>query len=216
MEEKKNKKKVDKKRLEITSLLILIVSAILFILILINLNNPYISSLDKLINSKIQKIQDNTLTFLTTKISNVFEPKNGIILLIIISLILWVKGFKKQSFFLAFASIIGAGFIYSLKSFIERTRPLNSIIQETGFSFPSGHATMALILFGCLTYYAIKYLKSESSRIIAISFSIFFILLIGFSRIYLRVHWFSDVIAGFLLGIFVIILTRILQGAIKK
>ena len=197
-------------------IILLIVSAILFILIWINLNQPWVFLLDSLINLKVQVIENNTLSFLTEKISYIFEPINGIILLIIIYAILWIKKFKKESLFLAFVSIIGAGLIYVLKNFIVRIRPENSIISETGFAFPSGHAAMSLILFGCLIYYSVKYIKSKSLKITAMSCSIIFILLIGFSRVYLRVHWFSDIIAGFLSGIFVICLTMILQRVYFK
>ncbi|MEK6935956.1 MAG: phosphatase PAP2 family protein [Nanoarchaeota archaeon] len=207
------KKRKSSEKIEI---ILLIVSAILFILIWINLNQPWVFLLDYLINLKVQGIENNTLSFLTEKISYIFEPINGIILLIIISAIIWIKKFRRESLFLAFVSIIGAGLIYVLKNIIMRIRPLNSIISETGFSFPSGHATMGLILFGCLIYYSVEYIKSKSLKITAMSCSIIFILLIGFSRIYLRVHWFSDVIAGFLLGMFVISLTIILQGFIES
>ena len=205
--------KQNKKSLEI---ILLIISAILFILIWVNLNQPWIYSFDLLINLKVQNIQNNNLTFFMEKLSYIFEPINCIILLIIISIILWIKKFKKESIFLAFTGIVGGGLIYILKNIIMRIRPQNSIISETGFSFPSGHATIGLILFGCLIYYSIKHLKSRSLKIISVSCSVIFILLIGFSRIYFRVHWFSDVIAGFLLGVFVICLILILQRVMEN
>jgi len=191
--------------------ILLIASAILFILIWVNLNSLWIISFDNLINLKVQGIENNSLIFICEKISNIFEPVNCAVLLIIISIIFWLKRFRRESIFIAFAGIIGAGLIYVLKNLIVRIRPENSIVPETGFAFPSGHATMSLILFGCLIYYSVKYLRHKSLKIIIVSVSLILILLIGFSRIYLRVHWFSDIIAGFLLGIFVICLTMILQ-----
>jgi undecaprenyl-diphosphatase len=198
-----------------TEIILAIISLILFTIILINLNNPWLSSLDLSINSKVQGIENNTFTFIAKSLSYFFEPMNCVILLLIISLSLWIKKYKKEAIFIASASVIGAVLIYILKNALTRIRPLNSIIEETGFSFPSGHATISLILFGCLIYYTIKRLKQKSAKTIIIILSSALILLIGFSRIYLRVHWFSDVIAGFLLGVFIISLTIIIQKLIE-
>lgn len=98
-------------------------------------------------------------------------------------------------------TVIGAsGTSYGMKIFIERARPSGLIpsIIETSFSFPSGHATLALALYGFLTYFFCKRYPKNAKTIVAISAPI--ILAIGFSRLYLGVHFPSDVLAGYLLG----------------
>lgn len=89
-----------------------------------------------------------------------------------------------------------------LKEAIGRERPVHEgkIIEE-GFSFPSGHAMVGLPFYGFITYYFANKIKSTKARAIFIGFMVVAILLIGFSRIILRVHFPSDVIGGFAIGI---------------
>lgn len=100
---------------------------------------------------------------------------------------------------------IGAGgyfMNYLLKSLFGRTRPLNPLIDGVeNFSFPSGHATSAFIFYGLLTFLV---WKSNIKRIHKYILGILFIslsLLIGISRVYLRVHFPTDVLAGFCTGL---------------
>lgn len=89
--------------------------------------------------------------------------------------------------------VIGVILGVIIKFIVSRPRPSN--IFETGFSFPSGHALASVLAFG-----AIAYFLWEEHRNIAY-FMLFVPLIVGISRIYLNVHWFSDVVAGFALGI---------------
>jgi undecaprenyl-diphosphatase len=88
-----------------------------------------------------------------------------------------------------------------LKSSIQRTRPDNPLLQAVnGYSFPSGHALMSVIFYGLLIYIAWHEIKIRwLSRSISILLALL-ILFISFSRIYLRVHYASDVIAGLSVG----------------
>lgn len=79
-----------------------------------------------------------------------------------------------------------------------RPRPLNiHLLKEPGYSFPSGHSMIGLAFYGFLIYLANKKIKNKYLRISIELFLGLLILSIGFSRIYLRVHYPSDVIAGF-------------------
>jgi membrane-associated phospholipid phosphatase len=87
------------------------------------------------------------------------------------------------------------------KKFISRDRPeLVAFYPEHNFSFPSGHATTSMALFGMLAYFAYRHLHTRRQRRAALLTAGILIILIGFSRIYLGVHFLSDVLAGFLLG----------------
>lgn len=89
-----------------------------------------------------------------------------------------------------------------LKMIIERPRPHNSLIAADDFSFPSGHATMSTIFFSLLLYSFKNDIKNPILKKLFIAGNILIFFLIGLSRIYLNVHWVSDVIAGFSLGVF--------------
>lgn len=90
---------------------------------------------------------------------------------------------------------------YLMKLLFHRLRPSHPLIAPLqNFSFPSGHATSGFIFYGLLAYLFWKTEISTPTRYAVISFLIFFSLLIGFSRIYLRLHYPSDVVAGFCTG----------------
>ena len=83
-----------------------------------------------------------------------------------------------------------------LKETFQRARPLNALISKSGFAFPSGSTTVALVFFGLMIYlFADK--KYKVTTILLAGLTVF---LIGFTRIYLRVHWVTDVIGGFIIG----------------
>lgn len=92
-----------------------------------------------------------------------------------------------------------------IKFIVKRPRPLAGLILEKGFSFPSGHSLSAVFFYGFLIYFVSKYIKNTKLKRILQVLIIVIILLIGFSRIYLGVHFVSDVIAGFVLGSIILI-----------
>jgi undecaprenyl-diphosphatase len=98
--------------------------------------------------------------------------------------------------------IIGANiFFSSLKLVFHRARPdLHRLIEIGGYSFPSGHATNAFALYGILTFLLWRHISPQSGRILLIFISALMILMIGISRIYLGVHYPSDVIAGYFIS----------------
>jgi membrane-associated phospholipid phosphatase len=88
-----------------------------------------------------------------------------------------------------------------LKLLFHRDRPAIPLLHKVdGFSFPSGHALIGVAFYGLLIYIAWNEVKNKLWRIIIVSSLIFLILLISFSRIYLRVHYTSDVMAGLAMG----------------
>lgn len=117
--------------------------------------------------------------------------------------------------------VIGVGgFLvnYFMKLSFQRLRPPNPLIDPLhNFSFPSGHATSAFIFYGLLVYLVYKAEKLSavwkgSAVVLLIAFS----LLIGFSRIYLRVHYLSDVLAGFCIGLAWLTLCIWMMERLKK
>lgn len=98
-------------------------------------------------------------------------------------------------------SIFGtAASVFSLKEIVERARPdtLYQAYLETGFSFPSGHASLSLALYGFIAYLVWKY--APERRNVALVAAMVLVGLIGFSRMYLGVHYATDVIAGYAIG----------------
>ena len=121
---------------------------------------------------------------------------------ILITILLYSQKRKRQS--LIFVSTLVISYILKeiLKLTIQRGRPAIQMVQETGYSFPSGHSIFSMILFSFLIYFYKDEMKNKAGKEIFISLNIFLILLVGFSRIYINVHWFTDVIGGYAIGFF--------------
>ena len=89
-----------------------------------------------------------------------------------------------------------------LKIIFHRTRPLDPVFEAArGFSYPSGHAMSAMTFYGLLIYIVWDKVKNNTLKWILAILLLITVFLIGFSRVYLRVHYASDVLAGFSLGI---------------
>ena len=89
-----------------------------------------------------------------------------------------------------------------LKRILQRPRPTEyRIIEESGYSFPSGHSMISMAFYGYLIYLIYKYVENKNVKWILISLLSILICLIGISRIYLGVHYTSDVLGGFWISI---------------
>ncbi|MGN7178981.1 hypothetical protein BK139_21450 [Paenibacillus sp. FSL R5-0490] len=111
--------------------------------------------------------------------------------------------FKKRSLasFMVLSSGFGALFNLLLKWIFKRERPdIRPLIEEQGFSFPSGHSMGSFIFYGSLAYMIIHLAKRKRWKAAWTVMLGCFIIMIGLSRIYLGVHFPSDVIAGFAAG----------------
>ncbi len=100
-----------------------------------------------------------------------------------------------------------------LKNILQRPRPTEyRLIDESGYSFPSGHSMVSMAFYGFLIYLIYKYVKNSKLKWTLIIILSTLIFSIGISRIYLGVHYTSDVLGGFLISIsYLIIYTRIIK-----
>jgi membrane protein DedA with SNARE-associated domain/membrane-associated phospholipid phosphatase len=88
-----------------------------------------------------------------------------------------------------------------VKIVVRRPRPpVHALVHATGFSFPSGHATVAAAFYGALALLAARATASWPRRVAVWTSVVVLVGLIGFSRMYLRVHYLSDVLGGLALG----------------
>jgi membrane-associated phospholipid phosphatase len=120
-----------------------------------------------------------------------------------LALAIWLFIKRKRWQSLAVIVIGVGGFLITsfLKDFLKRARPPHPLIHEYfSYSFPSGHASSSFIFNGLLAYIIIKSNLPRGWKLLITTFLILFSFLIGLSRIYLGVHYASDVIAGFCVG----------------
>lgn len=109
--------------------------------------------------------------------------------------------------------VIATGLNILLKNILQRPRPTEyRLIDESGYSFPSGHSMISMAFYGFVIYLIYKYVKNKYIKWSLITILSILIVSIGISRIYLGVHYTSDVLAGFLIAIsYLVIYTGIIN-----
>ncbi len=107
---------------------------------------------------------------------------------------------------------------FLLKQILQRPRPIgHRIIDESGYSLPSGHSMVSMAFYGFLIYLVYKRIENKHLKSFLIALLLVLIINIGISRIYLGVHYTSDVIAGFLVAIsYLIIYANTIKGLILE
>ena len=197
-------------------LLIIFISVIIFLIMLWNVASVGIMKEDKIIYEFISKHFMNDISTNIFKIITNLGSALFIICLTII-LVIFIKD-KKVKFIIPINLVIITILNLILKNIVQRPRPSKfQIISEKGYSFPSGHSMVSMAFYGLLIYLIYKYIKNKKlkySLIVTLSILIF---LIGISRIYLGVHYASDVIAGFCISLsYLMIYINILKKWVLK
>jgi len=157
---------------------------------------------DLWLTQNIASVWQPWLNKLMIIITNIFSPESLLVITILAAIYFFVKKnwYKTVLIFLSSVGGLILGAIF--KHLVGRSRPTDGLVLESGLSFPSQHSLMALIFFSLVIFVFAKKIKNKYLKGLFIFGNIFLIILVGFSRIYLRVHWFSDVMAGLALGLF--------------
>jgi undecaprenyl-diphosphatase len=167
-----------------------------------------ISAWDASIAHVVEAGRTPILTDFFSLITQLGDARWIIVVALSLAFVLWRH--KRLAYKIGFAVALFGSVCssYLIKVSVARPRPpfAERLITEGGYSFPSMHAAVSLAVFGFLAYVAYKILRPHHHRMpLAIGLGIL-ALVIGFSRIYLGVHYASDVIAGYVLGILFIYL----------
>ena len=165
----------------------------------------------------IEKLRNDKLTTfmkLATKLSN----PEVMIIIAIISILFCIKLIKNKKLSLGIIlNLAGITIINQILKFIfRRERPSGyRLIEMSGYSFPSGHAMASLAFYGLLIYITKRLVKNKYLKILLITLNIAIIILIGVSRIYLGVHYLSDVLTGYSISIIYLLITTKLLNKYK-
>ncbi|CAM3135018.1 phosphatase PAP2 family protein [Leuconostoc rapi] len=128
---------------------------------------------------------------------------------LLLSLFLLFQRQYRLFLFLVVNIIISAGFITQLvKHIIKNPRPVTQLIPEHGYSFPSGHTMVSILLYGTLIILIRLYIKNTWLKNIMQLLFLSLIVIIPISRIYINVHYPSDILAGLALGYSLLMLSR--------
>ena len=178
-----------------------IVSGVLLLLFLIITSlviTNNISWFDDSIYNFLIGLRSNGLDFIFKTITHLGDT---IVILILVTIMLIFLN-KKDRIILGSTTILTVGLNQGIKHLLRRPRPEHlRLIKQGGFSYPSGHSMIAICVYGIMIYLINKKIKIALSILLTL-----LILAIGISRIYVGVHYPSDVLGGFLLSLAILIL----------
>jgi membrane-associated phospholipid phosphatase len=125
-----------------------------------------------------------------------------LIVTVIAFVVLWRRRERTDAVFVAFAFLGGQVLSNGMKLGFRRERPFfaDPLATESTFSFPSGHALVSLAVYGALALLLARRISSHRRRVLLLAGTAIWVAAIGFSRLYLGVHFLSDVLAGFAAG----------------
>jgi len=182
-----------------------ILAIIFFVIFLVFLFDVVISgfffTVDRSVNESMVSLRSPLLTSAMVFFTEIGNYYFMIVLFLVLLVVLFILNRKKSALLLSVSMAAGWALSEVLKFAVQRTRPQSTLLFESGYSFPSQHAMMSAIFFLVLLYSFKEDIKNNWLRLLFILANVFMFLVIGFSRVYLGVHWTSDVIGGWALGI---------------
>jgi undecaprenyl-diphosphatase len=175
------------------------VSIIGFSLISLLISDQKIIYFDRTVIDMVQGSETLVLTNVMKFFTFIGSAPFVIFLSLFLLLFLYKVLHHRLELILFAAAITGSAILNGiLKQFFQRVRPdFHRLIDIEGYSFPSGHAMNAFTVYGILSFLLWRHIPSRFGRGVLISVSIIMILAIGISRIYLGVHYPSDIIGGY-------------------
>ncbi|MDT9755806.1 phosphatase PAP2 family protein [Heyndrickxia coagulans] len=181
-------------------------------------NQAEIRHFDLPIISFVQGNISGRLTSVMLAVTFLGSVKGAAAVTLFLSLVLWIKKYRTLSLYLAISVALGAGvFNTILKYIFKRQRPdIMRVVQETGYSFPSGHSMGSMILYGCLVLILFRIAKRRWVKFAGTLFALLLVLAIGISRIYLGVHYPSDVAGGYAAGLVWVILSALALNLFER
>ncbi|WP_432362437.1 phosphatase PAP2 family protein [Sporosarcina sp. UB5] len=198
------------------SLSVLFGSAFAFIVIAIL--SGMIIGFDRSIIDAIQGLEASWLTSIMLAFTFIGSTKVVMVLIIAMTAyLLWGLRARSQAYFFFFAMIGTIVLNQTLKFIFKRDRPeFHRLAEIGGYSFPSGHAMMGFSLYALFAILLWRRIRSTAGRIALVAFAIFMFSMIAISRIYLGVHYPSDILGGMFASAFWLTLTIFLFVQFQK
>lgn len=183
---------------------ILITVVILTFLFLSQSYSNLLKTFDLKIIGLIQSLENKYLTIFYQMITNIADTYQSIVITVLLVIFLYTKKYNREALFLAITMSICGIAMPLLKNIFRRERPnFYRLIEISGYSFPSGHTTAATTMYLTLAIIVLSNTK-KLNKYFVFGIAALGIIIIGTSRIYLGVHYPTDVMAGICLGISIV------------
>ena len=169
-----------------------------FLILLICVLTNHMEGFDQGIYQAVYSIRNNIID---TFFCNFTHIGDTVSVIIIVAILFFLFKKRKDKVLLIFTVATTVAFNQLLKHIIMRPRPPmeRRLVKQGGYSFPSGHSMIALCICGLLIYFAVTRMKNKTWKIVSCILLTIICLLVGISRIYVGVHYPSDVLGGYLL-----------------
>ncbi|MBM7584180.1 undecaprenyl-diphosphatase [Bacillus pakistanensis] len=172
-----------------------------FVEIVDELQENEIELFDNKIINVIQQNISPQLTLWMSRITFLGGVKWLTILTVLVAIVLFIMKKSPLAFYMILTVSFGGAFNWFLKWIFKRQRPdIQPLIEQSGYSFPSGHSMGSFIFYGALAFVLFRLFDYLWLKIVTSALSLLLVCFIGISRIYLGVHYPSDIIAGFTAG----------------
>ena len=169
-----------------------------------------INNFDNFFINQIYHHNDLTIR-LFSNITNLGDTFPTIAVTAVIFLILILKKYYYAGIYLVLNKVVIAGVNSLIKITVKRPRPSHHhFVEAGGFSFPSGHSASSFALYISLLIISLVIFKKISTKIIISTICLLTVILIGYSRIFLGVHYPSDVFGGYLLAVTILTFNTLL------
>lgn len=166
------------------------------------IGEPFLFQLDRQVQTAVHAHATPWLTRIMFASSWIGSPAELFPAIPVIAGLMWWRRLRDEAVVLMVAMVGGGLLEAALKLHFRRVRPDVpwAFVHEHSYSFPSGHSVLAVALYGTAVYLAMRHLRGTRARVVLCLAASLLIVGIGLSRIYLGVHYPSDVAAGYLVG----------------
>ena len=184
---------------------IIFIAVLVFIGVAVGVQTGYLDGFDDAVRYRVYSIRSEKLTMFWKFITHSGDREIVIMLGIVLLLVKSLR--NKYGVKFAIAALSSTAIYQGMKYIFQRPRPdiALRLIEESGYSFPSGHSMNCLVSYGILAYLLLRYCENRKlAKLLSVGLGLI-VILIGLSRVYVGVHFPTDVIGGWSLGIAVLV-----------
>jgi undecaprenyl-diphosphatase len=185
---------------------------------MVHSKSPKLQRLDTFIHAWAISRRSPSATAFFALMSNIGGPVGlGVLVAAVLIALLILRRFRWVLYLLV---TVGGGVLLDteLKNYFARARPdlAEMLRQASGYSFPSGHAMGSTVVFGALSYLAFRTTNRWTGKAAVLALGITLIIAVSLSRVYLGVHWISDVVAGITAGTLWVAITTMAYETVRR
>ena len=189
--------------LSLTVLLVLMAYVLALFIGLVEdvVRSDYIVAIDYFISQQMSLLSETGIIYFFIPITSLASTPITCLVVLLTAILCWVVRQRYIIIGLLIAVIGSTIFTFLTKMIFQRARPIDILLLERTYSFPSGHATVTIALYGFIAYVAIRFSQRFAVQVRIMMVTLLLTMMIGLSRILLNEHYLSDVLGGYLVGI---------------